>query len=326
MSVLTWVELSPAHAPSPRRDFGFAYDTARQKSVLYSQEFGNTNDTWEWDGTDWTEVLDGSVNSPPAHIGGTFLFPMSLAYHAASAKMVLIAGYVVGSVYTQFQTWTYDYTVPGWTHEAPTHTPPSIDHRQQIGLAAYPDNGTVVMFGGVKTPPAYLDETWTWDGTDWTQHFPASSPAGGPDPTMWYDASRSVVGVFDRVGNTWEWDGTNWTQRFPATSPGVSTPPPHLALCASLSTLLAFGAGLNTETADTWSYDSATPNWVLLAPTASPPARDSVEMVTENPTNSTVVLFGGSTASGSLLGDTWTLGTAEPGALNPYLIANFSTI
>ena len=42
-------------------------------------------------------------------------------------------------------------------------------------------NGNTVLFGGADIggfPPTAFSDTWTYDGTDWTQQNPASSPSG----------------------------------------------------------------------------------------------------------------------------------------------------
>ena len=47
-------------------------------------------------------------------------------------------------------------------------------------------NGTVVLFGGQTTSRA-LNDTWTWDGSGWTQAHPATSPPPMASAQMTYD-------------------------------------------------------------------------------------------------------------------------------------------
>jgi hypothetical protein len=79
----------------------------------------------------------------------------------------------------------------------------------------------VVLFGGYDN--GVLGDTWTWDGTDWTQRTPAHSPPAGYAHAMAYDAAHAQVVLFGGYGgsgnDTWTWDGTDWTQRTPAHSP-----------------------------------------------------------------------------------------------------------
>src|SRR6185312_3283923 len=80
----------------------------------------------------------------------------------------------------------------------------------------------VVLFGG---GPGTLADTWLWDGDDWTQATPASSPPARFDETLAYDPVHAQVLLFGGTdgttlfGDTWLWDGTNWTQAQPAVSP-----------------------------------------------------------------------------------------------------------
>ena len=63
----TWTQQSPAAKPGPRRHHGMAYDAARRRIVLfggYNDVTGRVlNDTWEWDGTTWTQATP-AVASP----------------------------------------------------------------------------------------------------------------------------------------------------------------------------------------------------------------------------------------------------------------------
>jgi hypothetical protein len=78
--------------------------------------------------------------------------------------------------------------------------------------------GTVVMFRG---PP--FNQTWNWNGSNWTQLHPNNSPPGGG--SMAYDPATGTIILFwgscqgAGATATWSWDGTDWSQFFPASSP-----------------------------------------------------------------------------------------------------------
>src|SRR5438093_1603782 len=86
--------------------------------------------------------------------------------------------------------------------------------------------GQVVLFGGHGSTRALFDDTWTWDGTDWTLRTPVHHPSPRSYTTMAYDAARGQVVLFGgdngmTFGDTWTWDGTDWTQRTPVHAPST---------------------------------------------------------------------------------------------------------
>jgi len=74
------------------------------------------------------------------------------------------------------------------------------------------------MFGGLGD--VNPNNTWTWDGKDWTLENPVSQPPGRFYSGAAYDSSSGGV-IFFGAGDsdTWVWDGSNWTQLFPANAP-----------------------------------------------------------------------------------------------------------
>ncbi len=66
---------------------------------------------------------------------------------------------------------------------------------RSASVAAYDSvRHVIVLFGGSGpggVPPALLfDDTWTWDGTAWTQQFPAHKPSPSFDAAMAFDERR----------------------------------------------------------------------------------------------------------------------------------------
>jgi hypothetical protein len=176
--------------------------------------------------------------------------------------------------------------------------------------------GTVVLFGGNSLgagPEHLFADTWTWDGTTWTEQAPAASPPARDWASMAYDAASGTVVLFggdgtlsvDPLGDTWTWNGTTWTKQIPAASPPARWSP-SMAYDAATSTVVLFGGGGTGSglgrLGDTWTWNGTT--WSKQAPAVRPPARAFAAMAYDAAT-STMVLFGGETRS-SLLGDTWT--------------------
>ncbi|MFT3693130.1 MAG: DUF4215 domain-containing protein [Kofleriaceae bacterium] len=143
--------------PPPRDGFALAYDKKRQKVVLFGGEFtssestSNLDETWEWDGTSWTQVTPAT--KPPPRYDGV------MAYDDALQAIVLVGGRTAFST-MKADTWTYD----GAWHDVTNGTQPIV---ADAGLAWDAGAQELVLAGGVST---VTDQavTWTWNGSAWT--------------------------------------------------------------------------------------------------------------------------------------------------------------
>lgn len=141
-------------------------------------------------------------------------------------KPVILWGWVIGLV----TAVSISAISPrgGWMEIHPKHTP----GRRAISAVAYdPARHRVVLFGGtsewIGSSFYYEHDTWEWDGTDWIQMKPKTSPSSRAGHMMAYDEKHGVVVLFggeDKSGSymlsdTWIWDGKNWTQMSPTGYP-----------------------------------------------------------------------------------------------------------
>ena len=56
-----WAETSPPNSPGAREEHAMTYDSVRGKVVMFGgYANGNVNDTWEYDGVNWTLVTTAS--------------------------------------------------------------------------------------------------------------------------------------------------------------------------------------------------------------------------------------------------------------------------
>jgi hypothetical protein len=322
-----WTKQTPANSPGVRWGAAMAYDSTHQKVVLfggYDLHEGDHDacpypndacmDTWTWDGADWTH--EAPANSPFWRWGA------AMAYDSARNKVVLFGGITCphSPCIDLDDTWTWDGT--DWTQEAPVTSSPPGRHDAQMSYDSSTES--VVLFGGATgsncpsptdCPPH--DDTWTWDGTDWTLQTPADNPPARSDQAMTYDPVGQQVIVFggccleagpfyDPMGDWWTWDGPDWTQQ------GVSTNPaarewPSMVYDAARRNVVLFGGGFCCGSRDeTWSWDGAT--WTEQAPSTIPDARLGAAM-TYDPDHQQVVMFGGETDAdqqNTPFGDTWT--------------------
>ena len=55
----SWTQASPAASPPARMTHAIAYDSRRERVVLFGGSDGTRTfgDTWEWDGTTWRKVV-----------------------------------------------------------------------------------------------------------------------------------------------------------------------------------------------------------------------------------------------------------------------------
>jgi hypothetical protein len=121
--------------------------------------------------------------------------------------------------------------------------------------------GKVVLFGGI-TDTGDSDETWEWDGANWTQPPPIGKPSAMHLHAMAYDGVRRKVVLFgenlfySRV-MTLEWDGSNWIQRLLADKPSLRYG--HaMAYDSIYGKVIMFGGFTDTGFSDeTWEWDGA---------------------------------------------------------------------
>lgn len=153
----------------------------------------------------------------------------AMAYDSADGKVVLFGG-VGASGKLLSDTWVWDGA--RWTQEHPKTIPPG---RYSEGIAYDAAQGKVVMFGGDVNPTnpflKQLSDTWVWDGTNWTEEHPATSPPALFGIALAYDAADSKMVLYGALqdnkppsfghSETWVWDGNNWAQEHPATNPFV---------------------------------------------------------------------------------------------------------
>jgi hypothetical protein len=158
-----------------------------------------------------------------------------------------------------------------------THTPLRCANSFMVQRGS---NEVVLMDTGAYPGVSnFLNETWTFNGTDWTNTGTTLIDANGPLPgrinmVMAYDGYNVMLyggqGDSSTVGylsDTWTWNGTAWSKKSPATVP--------------------FGRNFKN---DTWSFNGTT--WTQLNPATSPSARAGHCMAYDQ-TNNVWVLFGG---------------------------------
>jgi N-acetylneuraminic acid mutarotase len=190
----SWLEMKPAHQPPARCCHALAYDRVQKKVILYGGWNENTgtfyNDTWAWDGKDWTELPYSGAPLAAGH-----------SLSAFSSENVVIAVPSSSSV----NTWKWDGTK--WD-EIATHPEPS----RSDGRSAYDSEyKRIIFFGGIQNSSTPLNDTWIYDGFEWNLLNLPAAPTARYAHNLFYDTKRQSIILFGGVtkdgtllNDTWE--------------------------------------------------------------------------------------------------------------------------
>jgi hypothetical protein len=159
----SWTQME-ANGPGPRSDHVMAFDSIRNRTVLFGGGVAGAGgaiqplgDTWEWNGDNWTEVSD---------IGPG---PRNLAAMTSAGGAVILHGGALGDLMGD----TWQWVGGGWSKVQEMGPSPRGAH----ALAYDSDRQRVVLFGGESNEPGagYLGDTWEAPGVP-------APVAGGPGP------------------------------------------------------------------------------------------------------------------------------------------------
>ena len=271
------------------------YDAARQVTVLVgAYRWSNRTyltQTWEWDGSQWKkraevgpmfssasfvfdarrEVLvmplsygrisewDGAIWIDRGMVGPEWSFSPAAAYDSKRGVTVI---HVEDSLHFPLGPATFEWD--GDQMEFLGYIGP---YRWAGHAMAYDEaRGVSVLFGGAEPGSAtrYRNDTWTWDGTVWTQVATTGpTPRGG---SMAYDSARKVIVLFgggdetQLFGDTWEWDGQSWDLR--ATTGPAPRGGHGLAYDSARGVTVLYGGHTDEgESGETWEWNGK--SWTL---------------------------------------------------------------
>jgi len=159
-----WTEINTPNRPEPRYYSGIAYDSDRDRVVLYGGVVYTSDnkttqavyDTWEFDGTDWTRV-----ESTGAQKAGK----PALAYDQSRKQMLLVG------LNDVLATTMFIYDAESKTWKSPSPAPDKLPSCANEGMMAYQKHKKTIGYVGgtctADTPTA--DELWEWNGTTWVK-------------------------------------------------------------------------------------------------------------------------------------------------------------
>lgn len=205
-------------------------------------------------------------------------------------------------------TWTFDFITGAWTQVVPAVSPsPRCNHAMFFSIRL----NRVILFGG-QNDSTIFDDTWSFDGANWTQ---IATPGPGartgakmvemlqsppsPSPLILFGGTNGNTAF----GDTWSFDGTTWTQLNPANSPS-----PRSGHCLGFDWFrrrIALFGGSNGATVlgDTWTFDGT--DWAIVTAGGSTPAPRFNAGMTWSLGRMRFLMVGGQDSAGISLSDTW---------------------
>jgi len=304
MPASTWELRTPSVRPSARASHSMAFFDAMGAVVLYGGVSPTEGLLWVWNGVDWS--ARDSSRAPFGRVSPNTPRARSWAGVASDrlrGRLVLFGGSVGPEL---DETWEHDGSQ--WEQKFPQQRP---EARTLFAMAYDPIRRRTVVFGGLGrggfTNPLY--DTWTWDGTTWTQ-MPAYGPSPRTHPNMAWDQSIGHLVLFGGVGgnlqalnDTWTWNGTAWLTVYPPVSPSPRSLHAMAWHEGRRRVVLFAGRGaFNQMLGDTWEFNGGSGTWEQVSPLQSAPSNWFPEMAYDR-LRSRVVLFGGNGGTGD---ETWT--------------------
>ena len=261
--------------------------------------------------------------------GNWFLQPMKdapssceapvAAFDTDRGRLVLVCS---PSTDVKMEVYEFDGATSTFVRKTTTQDRPSI--RRQPAVVYDPTLKKIILFGGFDGAD-FRDDTWTWDGSNWTE-VKKDKPPNRSLHTMWYDPLQKKTILYGGIGredidhrverysDMWSFTGSGWTKLNVTATPGARLGPQYAVDPAS-GKLLLFG-GLKSELTDpekeasrvqyydneTWQWDGGANSWTRLAPATTPFARENGRMAFDPSTNR-LMLFGG--YAGHYYSDVW---------------------
>ena len=261
----TWTEIGPTDDPPGRVGFGMSFDSRTEQAVVYAgwSCCGQVDydDTWEWDGREWSEAL---VSLNPGKRQSN-----AMTFDPARGRSVTFGGYDTDINYCVERTWEYDSSAQVWTEVLGPQPPRRCHH----GMVYSESHGGVLLFGGSNTGDDKND-TWLFSGGEWSELTTSNPPSVRDDFAMAYDGWRGRIVVYGGDGfspqwkdDTWELDGTEWSQ--------VAASGPGIRVSASMAfderrgrSVLVGGQHRDTTDENTWEFDGT--SWTPVSTVYTP--------------------------------------------------------
>jgi hypothetical protein len=255
----------------------------------------------------WSRTNTGNSH-PQRTLGAAMVFDAMDNYTLlfGGERETLSGGYVVSN-----ETWTYHAGI--W---APLRSTAHPSNRISPAMTYDPLHHYVLLFGGSACGHGVFgscNDTWSFQGGNWTQLHPLLAPPGASWVSMAYDAKTGHVVLFDGTpsSSTWQWQGGTWGKLTPTGTPKIAAysdfqmffdPRDDYMVLASADGLTC-GGSVYSWCMHTWTFSGG--NWTELVNTST--LRATKFSVAWDSSLKEAVLFGGYVnVSPYTLDGTWT--------------------
>ncbi len=215
-----WVRIATEGPPS-RASAAMCYDSDRHVTVLFGGSTGPLSggypgaggflgDTWEFDGTNWTQRLPAT--SPVGR------YQANMVYDSHRHRTVLFGGQRYDGTYgVRFSPETWEWDGTDWKQIVTAHLPPWREWLYAYAACYDSARKEMLLFGILSDP------LWAYDGTDWSVRNPGGTgPGYTVSSLLAFDSNRGVAVLTGGTGGSlshypvlalWEWDGKAWQER-----------------------------------------------------------------------------------------------------------------
>ncbi|MGC4121042.1 MAG: hypothetical protein QM765_41985 [Myxococcales bacterium] len=168
-----WDPLSPANKPMPRELVAMGPD-GRSGLILFGGEVANAlppneelpfkgvrrNDTWRWDGSNWTSLIGHDPLRPPTE-GPEPRMGHTMVFDRDRGRLVLADGYGTGPL---ADLWDWDPDATAWVRRVPSNPDSGKTPLPAMGrAAAYDSRRKKMLFFGGLTSTRTVDDFWELD-------------------------------------------------------------------------------------------------------------------------------------------------------------------
>jgi hypothetical protein len=317
-----WVDRTGLNNPPPRHSHGMAYDPVRGYTVMAGgiggpsgpNGNGSVNDTWTWDGTQWTAHAATLPSSTYARV-------TRLCFDPISGRVLCARTSTSGS----------NVDIHGWdgAQWLPMGSIALCSNAYNFVMAFDWSRNVMLLYG--LTTYYGCQQIHVWDGTSWSHRQCPSVPSWWTNGSsledsihMTWDPSsgRAVLTAGDDMSTNYgtrmfEWTGVNWQQRFPSTRPAAFG-------ATTTDTLNGCGIMLDSDVlgptsqlpGHTWIFRNG--SFQRLSVQGEPMLRIKTAMAFDSARGVTV-LFGGTGYIGnSYFSDTWELTLGAPASYTSF--------